>query len=38
MFGTLQREIGQTLVLLGLLAAVTGAYVAIGLAAIHLLG
>jgi hypothetical protein len=35
---TLAREIGQTLVLLALAAAVTGAYVGLGLVAIRFLG
>jgi hypothetical protein len=36
--GTLAREIGQTLVLLALAAAVTGTYVGLGLIAIRFLG
>jgi hypothetical protein len=36
--GTLARELGQTLVLMGLAAAITGTYVGLGLIAIRFLG
>lgn len=36
--GTLVRELGQTLFLLGLAALVTATYVGLGLVAIHFLG
>jgi hypothetical protein len=36
--GTLSREIGQTLILLALAAAVTATYVGLGLIAIRILG
>lgn len=36
--GSLTREIGQTLLLLGLMASVTATYVGVGLLAIRVLG